>query len=74
MGLFASNYEQRMDTLAHVMYYPQKPILPPMCHRIFHLDEQPSVVNVVCAIGCFSGYNQEDSYIINQGAIESWDV
>ena len=35
-----------------------------------HFKELPSGFNVIVAIGCFTGYNQEDSIIFNQSAID----
>jgi DNA-directed RNA polymerase II subunit RPB2 len=69
LSLFATNYATRMDTLAHILNYPQKPILQTNIMRYIGSYNLPSGNNVIVAIGSFSGYNQEDSVIINRSAI-----
>ena len=35
-----------------------------------HCNDLPNGINVVVAIATYSGYNQEDSIIVNQAAID----
>jgi len=70
MGIYASNYQVRMDTMAHVLHYPQKPLCTTRAMEFLHFRELPSGVNCVVAIMIYTGYNQEDSLIMNQGAID----
>jgi len=70
MGLYCTNYYNRYDTLAHVLHYPERPIVHTRINKILPMNNLPSGQNCIVAIQCFSGYNQEDSIIMNQSAIE----
>eukprot|EP01095_Lingulamoeba_sp_RSL-Kostka_P010576 TRINITY_DN3844_c1_g1_i1.p1 TRINITY_DN3844_c1_g1~~TRINITY_DN3844_c1_g1_i1.p1 ORF type:complete len:1167 (-),score=408.30 TRINITY_DN3844_c1_g1_i1:82-3582(-) len=70
MGIYITNYQLRMDTLAHVLYYPQKPLVTTRSMDYLHFSKLPAGQNCVVAVSCYSGYNQEDSIIMNQSAID----
>ena len=70
VGLYSSSYNTRFDTFAHVLNYPQKPIVTTRYKKYTDVDKLPYGVNAIVAIASYTGYNQEDSLILNKTSIE----
>lgn len=70
MGVYSTAFGSRMDTMAHVLHYPQKPMVNTETSKYVHSDDLPSGQMPIVAIACYTGYNQEDSLIFNQSAID----
>lgn len=70
VGTYMSNYNQRIDTMAHVLNYPQKPLARTRLSKYTNSDNLPSGMNAVVAIMTKSGFNQEDSVMVNKSALD----
>jgi len=70
IGLYATNHQYRMDTNAHVLYYPQVPLVANRNIKYFYFNKMPAGINCIVAIMSYTGYNQEDSLIMNQSSID----
>jgi DNA-directed RNA polymerase II subunit RPB2 len=69
IGIYATNFTKRFDTFGFVQHYPQKPIINTRHAQYTGSDFMANGVNLIVAIMTYSGYNQEDSLIINRNSI-----
>jgi len=70
MGIFARNYAKRLDKNGYILCSPMRPFVETRMMNILDTHQMPSGDNIIVAIGCYGGYNQEDSVILNRGAID----
>ncbi len=70
MGVYALNYNERLDTMSNMLYTTARPIVSPYMSKYYKAQEMPSGYNVIVAIMTYGGYNQEDSVMINRAAID----
>ena len=70
MGVYATNYDQRMDKTAYVLNYPTRPLVDTRLMNFIHLNQIPSGTQIHVAIMTHTGYNQEDSVLINKGSLD----
>jgi DNA-directed RNA polymerase II subunit RPB2 len=69
LGLYATNYRERLD-ISYILYHPQRPIVSTRTAQFLGSSVLTSGENVIVAIACYTGYNQEDSIIMNKSAID----
>ncbi|MFW9851749.1 MAG: DNA-directed RNA polymerase subunit B [Candidatus Thorarchaeota archaeon] len=70
LGIFAANFRNRMDTRAHILHYPQKPLVKTHGMDAIQFESRPAGQNFIVAILSYEGYNMEDALLINKAAIE----
>jgi len=70
MCMYTSNFQKRLDKNAYVLCSSQRPLVENRITRILKMNELPFGENAIVAIACYSGYNQEDSVILNKDSLE----
>ena len=70
IGLSTMNYEKRMDKTTYTLNYPSRPLVDTRIMDFLKLNKIPSGCQVHVAIMSYTGYNQEDSVLINKAAID----
>lgn len=65
-----SNCQLKLETTSYMVDYPQKTLCDTKLNSSFQIEESANGVNALVAIACYSGYNQEDSMVINKSALE----
>lgn len=69
IGVYATNFNKRIDTATYILNYPQKALVDTRYHKHVNADRLPNGANLIVAICTYTGYNQEDAVIINGDSI-----
>jgi DNA-directed RNA polymerase II subunit RPB2 len=70
IGRFSTNYNNRIDTMAYMLHYPQRSIVNTRYCDYLSINDMPNGENLVVAIATYTGYNMEDSIIVNRTSVE----
>lgn len=70
LGVYALNYRQRFDAMSHVLCYPELPLVSPYMSKFYGAQSMPAGQNIIVAIMTYTGYNQEDSNMINRASLD----
>ena len=70
MGVYATNFDVRMDKTAYILNYPMRPLVDTRLMNIIKVNNIPSGCQVIVAIMTHTGYNQEDSILFNKGSVD----
>jgi hypothetical protein len=70
MGIYATNFDKRFDKTAYVLTSPSRPLVDTRLMNWLDLVKIPSGQVIHVAIMSYTGYNQEDSVLINKGSID----
>ena len=69
IGIYLSSYKNRID-ISQILYHPQRPMVSTQAMKFNRYLDLPHGENAIIAIASYTGYNQEDSIIFNQSAID----
>ena len=70
LGIYATNFNKRFDTNGYIHHYPQRRLVTTRGSHYNGNNLMPNGTNVVVAIATYTGYNQEDSIIINKNSVD----
>lgn len=69
IGVYATNFNNRIDTMCYLLHYPQRSLVATKYADYIHSNKLPNGENLIVAIMTYTGYNQEDSIIVNEASI-----
>lgn len=67
---YTDNFMHRIDTSAHLLHNPEKPIIQTRMTGVMNHDQIGTGNNIIVAIAYYNGYNQEDGIIGNQTSLD----
>ena len=69
IGVYLTSYKDRMD-ISQILYHPQVPLAQTKAMKYNNFLDMPYGENAIVALMSYTGYNQEDSLVVNQTAID----
>ncbi len=70
LGVYATNFPFRVDSRAHILHYPQTPLVETALMEAMGYKIRPSGQNCIVAVLSYEGYNMEDALVFNKASIE----
>ena len=70
LSVYATNYPNRFDNMVHVLSYSEAPIVRTLYYDYIADGQMGYGQNLTVAIGCFTGYNQEDGIVFNADSFQ----
>lgn len=70
IGYYATNFENRFDTYGSMLCYGEGALARTIVHDAVAGGAMPYGTNLVFALACFNGYNQDDGILFNRSSIE----
>lgn len=71
LGIPATNYKRRLDSMMNVLVSPEKPLVATWMDDMTNSSAMPAGQNVMVAIMCHTGFNQEDSLIMCKTSVDA---
>jgi DNA-directed RNA polymerase II subunit RPB2 len=69
VSIYATNWQNRFDNSAHILCYGEMPLVRTMYNNYLGEGNMVYGMNCILAIGCWTGYNQEDGIVMNYDAV-----
>ena len=70
VSAYTDNYWHRIDTSAHLLHNPERPIIQTRMTGVMSHDKLGTGQNIVIAMAYYNGYNQEDGILANKTSID----
>jgi len=70
LGTYATNFNLRMDSRGHILFYPQQPLAQTRPYGILKFSDRAAGQNFVVAITSYYGYNMADAVVVNKSAVD----
>ena len=70
ISMYTTNWQNRFDNMAHVICYGEAPLSRTIYTNYLGEGRMPYGSNIILAIACWTGYNQEDGIVMNYDALQ----